>query len=306
MRALIICAAAAFGCGNGATAPADGLPTPPSRQVPRDSIVMLDEGHNNYHTVAGRYAPFAALLATRGWSVRPYQGVFRADSLERGRILVIANALGARNAGGDWSLPTPSAFTAAEIAAVRAWVEGGGSLLLIADHMPFPGAAQELGAAFGAQFNNGFAFDTMLVSLPKTCLAPGEIDIFRRSDGTLRSHAIVDGGGAAERVDSVATFTGQAFQIGEGWEPLLTLSATSISLMPQRAWEFSAATPRVRVAGWAQGAVRRFGQGRVAVFGEAAMFSEQTCGANLPMGRNAPAAAHNGRLLLNLIGWLAT
>jgi hypothetical protein len=50
----------------------------------------------------------------------------------------------------------------------------------------------------------------------------------------------------------------------------------------------------------------RRGKGRVAVFGEAAMFSAQLEGAlRSPMGMNLPAAAENSRFLLNLMRWLA-
>jgi len=60
----------------------------------------------------------------------------------------------------DWTLPTPSAFNENEINNIVEWVRDGGSLFLIADHMPFPGAAQELARAFGVEMNNGFAFDS--------------------------------------------------------------------------------------------------------------------------------------------------
>ena len=53
------------------------------------------------------------------------------------------------------------------------------------------------------------------------------------------------------------------------------MSPTMVSLMPETAWEFDEATRRVAVAGWYQGAVRRFGEGRVAVFGESAQFTAQ-------------------------------
>jgi carotenoid cleavage dioxygenase-like enzyme len=75
------------------------------------------------------------------------------------RILVIANALNKINIE-NWYIPTPSAFTVKEIETVRKWVKEGGSLFLIADHMPMGGAAAELAAAFGFHFTNGFAADT--------------------------------------------------------------------------------------------------------------------------------------------------
>lgn len=262
--------------------------------------VFFDEGHFNFHSIGTTYAPFAQMLRNEGWTVERSAERFERQSLERAGILVIVNALAAVNANVDnWRLPTPSAFTPEEIAAVRDWVEAGGALLLIADHMPFAGAAEELGAAFGIRFSNGFAFDTRQLGQPKTCLAETEVQVFRKSDESLAEHPVTSG------VDSVGTFTGSAFQTGSNSVPLLVFGSTAVSLTPSVAWQFTSSTPRVPVAGWQQGALLQHGQGRVAVFGEAAMFTEQTCGPGRPMGMTSPAARQNRTLLLNVMRWLA-
>jgi hypothetical protein len=104
----------------------------------------------------------------------------------------------------------------------------------------------------------------------------------------------------------VASFTGEAFRAPAGAVSLLALPAGSVSLEPDTAWAFHDGTPRTDVSGWSQGAVAEVGRGRVAVFGEAAMFSAQLAGAaRAPMGMNSPVAAHNPRLLVNLVRWLA-
>ncbi len=257
-------------------------------------VVVVDEAHYNFHTADGRYRPFADLLRRDGYVVGGSREAFTAASLRGVQILVIANALAERNLT-DWSLPTPSAFTADEIAAVRDWVQGGGALLLIADHMPFGGAATDLAAAFGARYSNAFAFNG----------GPGRgLLVFRRSDGSLRAHPITDGRAASEHLDSVATFTGQAFT-ADG-DALLVVGPAVISLLPQRAWEFTRDTPHESAAGRLQGSVRRFGAGRVAFFGEAAMFSAQLAGpARAPMGMNAPVAGQNAQFVLNIMHWLS-
>jgi hypothetical protein len=267
------------------------------------AVVALDAGHNNYHTAEGRYSPFAELLRREGYLVESVTGLFAPSLLSGIGVLVISNALHERNVE-NWSLPTPSAFTEAEIAAVVDWVSGGGGLLLIADHMPFPGAAAELAAAFGVEMSNGFAYDTTRVSLPRPCLSAFEIDIFSRARGGLADHPITAGRIAAERVDSVATFTGHAFT-ASGAQPLLTLGSAWHSFLPERAWAFTEITQRVHHGGWLQGAVLRWGGGRVAIFGEAGMFTEQTCGGAQPMGMNAPQASQNGQFALNVLHWLA-
>jgi len=65
-------------------------------------------------------------------------------------------------------------------------------------------------------------------------------------------------------------------------------------------------TPRVPIKGWHQGVVMKVGKGRVAIFGEAAMFSAQLQGPQKrPMGMNAPGAKQNTQFLLNVIHWLS-
>ncbi|MGQ0714649.1 MAG: DUF4350 domain-containing protein [Gemmatimonadaceae bacterium] len=123
----------------------------PSYAEGRGPVILIDEAHENFHTAGGRYLAFARLLRRDGYVVRPNTVRLTRAALEGARVLVIANALHERNRD-DWDLPTPSAFTAEEVAAMREWVAGGGSLLLIADHMPFPGAVDHLAAAFGVFF----------------------------------------------------------------------------------------------------------------------------------------------------------
>jgi hypothetical protein len=262
-------------------------------------LVLIDEAHHNFHTADGRYLAFARLLRRDGYTVEPNRQPFTSPVLARADVLVIANALAEQDEDPeDWRLPTPSAFTGAEIEAVEEWVRRGGSLLLIADHMPIPGAAEALAAAFGFRFQNGFAIDTISGSGDAT---------FRRSDGSLRPHSVMDGRGPKERVDSVTTFMGQAFRADAGVEaePLMVLPENWILLLPEVAWEFSETTPRIPAANLLQGAVLKHGEGRVAAFGEAAMFTAQVNGPErAPMGMNLPMAAQNYRFVLNVLHWL--
>lgn len=270
---------------------------PPAFAAGAGPHVLVDGAHHDFHTVGGRYLSFARLLRSDGYTVEGLNAPFTPETLAGADVLVVANALNERNAE-EWSLPTPSAFTPEEIHAVRAWVEGGGALLLIADHMPFAGAAADLAAAFGFESVNGFAFEGGLSGR-------GPI-VFRRADGSLGTDPITDGVRPGERVDSVATFTGSAFRPPTDATSLLTFRGDVVSLNPDTAWTLREDTPRTDVAGWSQGAVAPVGRGRVAVFGEAAMFSAQLAGPNrVPMGMNAPVAAQNPRFLLNLLHWLS-
>lgn len=249
--------------------------------------VAIDGAHHNFHTVDGRYAPFAQLLRNDGFRVSGSEAAFTDESLANVDILIIANALAPEDAE-EWRTPNPSAFTADEITVVRRFVERGGSLLLIADHMPFGGAAQDLGAAFGITFDNGFATD-----------GDNAPDVFTRDNGGLVDDPVLTS------IRQVRTFTGSAFQASQA-RPLLRLDARYEVLLPEVAWEFSDETPRVSGADRLQGAVLEVGRGRVAVFGEAAMFTAQVAGPQrIPTGLRAPGAEENKQFALNVVRWLA-
>jgi hypothetical protein len=269
---------------------------------------VIDGGHHNFHTAEGRYWAFAELLRTDGYRVNGTEERLGPDVLNEADLLVIANALAEENAeGGDWVLPTPSAFDSAEVVAVADWVRGGGALFLIADHMPCPGAVSDLAEVFGVHLMNGFVF-------AGPGLSEGSFDFAKAGatvpggayvGGTLADHAITRGTAAGEAVPFVRTITGEAFRIPPDATSLLTLGAPSAVLFPTVAWQFSKLTPSTSAEGLSQGAVLRFGKGRVAVFGEAAMFTAQLGGQNgAPFGMNDPAAPHNKQFLLNLVHWL--
>lgn len=116
--------------------------------------VLVDEAHFNFHTASGRYQPFAELLRRDGYVVAGSAAKFTPETLQGAKVLVISNALHEKNQS-NWDPPHPSSFTSQEIEVVRSWVSSGGSLLLIADHMPFAGAAGELGKTFGIRYLDG-------------------------------------------------------------------------------------------------------------------------------------------------------
>ena len=74
-------------------------------------VVAIDEAHFNFHTMGGRFGPFARLLQRDGYVVRPSTSQFSAQSLRGVDILVIANPLARSTAAQDpdYRLPTPSA-----------------------------------------------------------------------------------------------------------------------------------------------------------------------------------------------------
>lgn len=272
----------------------------PAFDIGAGPVVLIDEAHRNMHTAEGSHKPFAELLRRDGYVVHPSEVPFTPEALARADILVVANALSEQDTEA-WELPTPSAFSPDEITAVRDWVEDGGALLLIADHMPWPGAAAELAEAFGLLFINGYVGDF--------CVGCAGFRLtFKRADDSLADHPITNGRSPSERVGNVITETGQAFRPSQGTrvEPLMVLSDEAVLFMPRDFREENTdATPRLSAAGWYQGVVLRRGAGRVAAFGEAAMFSAQVGSDGKPMGMNDPEADQNYQFVLNVMHWLS-
>lgn len=259
----------------------------PRYETAPGSIIMVDAAHNNYHTSEGRYAPFAKLLRQDGYQVLSNENTISASTLEACKVFVISNPLNSINIG-SWQLPTPSAFSPEEIKTVNAWVKSGGSLLLIADHMPFAGAAADLAQSFGFEYLNCFAMDNRRRGL----------DRFYKANQTLLENEITAG------IDTVVTFTGSAFRIPKVAKGILALRDFTL-LSPTVAWQFEENTLAKDCKGYYQGAYMNYGAGRVVVMGEAAMFSAQLAGPNqVPVGMNSPNARGNPRLLLNIMHWL--
>ena len=262
--------------------------------------VFIDQAHNNLHTVSRTYRTLATLLRRDGYRVNGFESEFTKESLQDVDVLIISNALDER---GNISLPTHSAFSSDEIDAVHEWIDAGGSLLLIADHMPFAGAVSELAERLGIFIHNGYAM---------TPGAPNPLT-FRREDNSLRDHPIVRGRSVSEQIPYVATFGGQAFRLREGIDatPLMVFRDQSRVIFTSEIIPAGGPKTPVELMPWIyaegllQGAALEVGAGRVVMSGEAAMFSAQTYGPDRePFGMNDPSAPHNLQFVLNVLHWL--
>ena len=301
---LRICLLAATACLPVAAAQAQQVPdrdylpaiAAPMYAKAEGPTVCIDEAHHNFHTLGERFAAFGKLLERDGYRVIASA---RRWTDKRGLadcgVLVISNAQPSDAEWNEYPYPTPSAFTDEEIATVRRWVGEGGKLLLIADHMPLAGAAAKLALSFDVEFSDGFARREPVSRDP---------DLFSRGAGTLKDHPIVRGRNPAEAVESVRTFTGQAFRAPKA-AAVIVLPEGFVNYLPLKAWEFTKDTRKEPVAGWLQGATLEVGKGRAAFFGEAAMFSAQLAGPDKqPMGMNAPGAERNFQFTLIVLHWL--
>jgi len=254
-------------------------------------VITLDEAHFNFHTLSGRYSTFGRLLQDDGYILYPGRVAFTSSNLATTKILVIANALPDT---GEWKLPTKSAFTSEEIDNLHKWVSGGGSLFLIADHMPFPGAASQLALSFGFNTINAYALRK-----------DKKPEMFSRQQKNLTSNKITNGRDKSEQIDSIRIFGGSAFIAPPGAIIISKLDERYNILLPATAREFNDSTAIFSGLGLVNGAFMEYGKGRIVVFGEAATFSAQLAGEQKSkMGMNNPQAKQNPQLLLNIIHWL--
>lgn len=255
--------------------------------------ICIDSGHHNFHTRDGGFAPFSRVVREDGYKVIDAGTKIDSTTLAVCDIFMIVNPLHESNIQ-NWVLPNPSAFSEEEIEQLNGWVEEGGSLFLIADHMPFAGSASDLATSFGFKFSNGFA------TLEKGNNQP---DIFSIANKRLLESPV-----SGNNITKITSFTGSAFIYPESAIPIMVFKEGDFSLEPHMAWQFETNTDTLKIDGYAQGALQNYGKGKVAVFGEAAMFTAQII--NTEQGEfriginNKRLAPQNLRFLLNIIHWL--
>jgi hypothetical protein len=257
--------------------------------------VCIDAAHNNYPEE--RYEPFADLLRGDGYRVRSFSEEFTAEALAGCGLLVTVGPMAEANRG-DWAFPHLPAFSRGELEALFNWIYGGGGLLFIADHTPFPGGGSDLGTMLGVVMADGTAR-----------LGSMRPDVFTRGDGHISQHAILEGRGEEERVDTVVSFVGLAFRPSREWSPLLRFgseSYVSVNLglnfpdLPTDQW------PTFSIPGWSHAAARTMGNGRVVWLGEFTICTALRGGEErAPLGMNHPAATQNAQFCLNIMRWLS-
>ena len=253
-------------------------------------VVAIDEAHRNFHTLEDRYGPFAKLLSADGYRVRASNARFTPAALAGIDVLVIANA----------RAPTGSAFDDDEIATLKQWVEGGGSLLLISDHVPFGRAAAALARAFGVDMGTGYAVTRQDGAITANIEFSGK---------ALREHPILSGRNKDEAVKHVRSFTGQSLGVPTGGTALLTLPPDTLEVADTdaiAALRHGQTVPGRRVGGRAQALAMPVGKGRLVVAGEAAMFTAQILTfTGQPPQRMGLHAEDDAQFALNVAHWLS-
>jgi hypothetical protein len=249
-----------------------------SRWHPR---ILFDAAHHDVHRIDATYKAFADLVRNDGCVIETRDQPFDRALLSSYDVLVIAGALGA--ALDDGARAKDPAFTADEVSAIRAWVDRGGSLLLLTDHDPVSSANANLTRAFGVESLREVIVDSehrLQNYYPANILAT-------RENGLLREHPLTKG------VASVGVFGGQSFKVPKSARIIIGIGPKA------RAGQAS--------AGDAQMVAATFGRGRVVMTGDMGMLSAQLVtenGVTGPWGMNV-AGLDNRRLVLNVVRWLA-
>lgn len=324
----------------------------PAYPIGQGPLVVIDAAHNNFHkadTNTDRFWPFAELLRRDGYNVRSSNGIYTRISARALRehdvkILVIANAVNEVNVRTDcnrclpeWRLPTPSAFTETEIRELKDWVLGssggkGGSLMLLADHFPFAGAAQNLAESLGFRLSNGYTGN------PESSLFP----LIEFTN--LPFHPIFVGRSVnpLENIESVTSFMGSAFVVrpefpitsSHEYLPLMIFSSGTKTLLPRASCQVESPdgpdhVQQESAEGMLQGSTASsdaYRRAKIAIFGEAGMFTAQValigCDPQDPTslfpcdtpchnktcqqksGMNSRQAPNNQQFALNVVHWL--
>jgi len=122
-----------------------------------------------------------------------------------------------------------------------------------------------------------------------------ERDLDRLMNRT-KERPIADGRTAAERVESVVTFTGQSLSVPPGATPVLR--------MDDKAYDWESDAVRHSARGHAQGVAFEFGKGRVVMLGEAGLLSAQVDPLGFKMGMSS-TVGNDKQFALNLFHWLS-
>ena len=277
--------------------------------------VAIDEAHDNFHTLAGQYAPLAALLRTDGYKVVASKVPFEKEALAGIRVLIVANARNLKAIlAGDISKP---AFTDRECDVIADWVRAGGSLLLVADHAPFGNAADTLARRFGVTMGeDGFLTGPVLADITT------QLD-FSRHNGLLGktfNHQRTQQFRESKHDPGVhRTVTHCPCQRDD---PDETESRRAQCSYPCRHGRRRHGRPQpepsspaygsrsTSAAGRAQGLAMPFGTGRIVVLGEAALLSAQIIRYTDPqphdskIGMNTPGN-DDRQFALNILHWLS-
>ncbi len=263
--------------------------------------VLFDAGHENFHDIHTTYEPFATLLKNDGVLIREHQGLFNEEALKDIDLLIIANATASEQKEGGIT----SAFSESEIHVLTDWIQKGGSLLLIADHDPFGSAASDLARELGVGMASVWTVDTLRVNpeIGRTTWLE-----YTQENSGLGQHSIIQANSPESAIERVITFTGQSLGFDSTWTSILQLSHSAQNYYERADASIASvdSSTYFGVPGQSQLIARKYGDGRIVIAGEAAMFTAQVVRIfykTIQFGFNYKGY-DNKQLVVNTIHWL--
>jgi len=269
----------------------------PSFTLGEGPLIVLDESHHNGIQMNTGFKSLNDALIKEGFRIKTISDSISKGILEKADILVIIDALAEQNVD-HWELPTPSPFSEKEMDLIKNWVLDGGSLLLVADHMPFAGASSKLANKFGVNFINGFAIDSL----------GWDVNKFKREDHSLKEHPITNGNNIDEEISEISTYFGQGFSTtSKTLIPLMVFQGENVVIyQPRKAWRFNEDTSVIPAKGLFQGLAGVFGQGRIVILGDSSLMSAHLIGKKARrIGINSVETKDNIQFVLNIFHWLS-
>ncbi|MEZ5872482.1 MAG: hypothetical protein R3D32_11710 [Nitratireductor sp.] len=262
--------------------------------------MIVFSARNSVFVRNGSAKPLAKLAESDGFQTFTSDGTLDDALLAKAGILVIINAYDRDQYKNFPAMTPPSAFSDEEIERVRKWVDGGGNLLVLADHAPLGGGSSKLAEAFGFTFLNGHAAETKSADAGYSHV----ILDFRQQTGLASDTPVTDGSMGRKPTERFFAFGGQAFIPATGAVQLLTIPDGWSAIFSYRLQDELASAPRIDASGMAQGAILEYGKGRIGVFGEAGGFTAQIS-PDGKFGFNTDEGAQNPEFILSLLRWLA-
>ena len=266
--------------------------------------IAVDAAHNNFHTAEGRYKPLVEMLRSDGYQITGNREKFTKESLKNTDVLVVAFP----RPKDPNTLDDP--FEAAETEALQRWVNEGGSLLFVVDLWPTGVWGKSLAARFGVRTGIGDVNDPDNFYKDANLGGSTSNILFDRAKGLISDHPITNGRDASERVNKVATFTGEALEGPENAGHLLIFSDKAYEtprlnkqeVVGGQTANVTAFGEKTLVKGKCQAMAFEYGKGRVVVLGEASMITAQLSGDTF--GMNSPGV-DNKKFALNIFHWLS-
>lgn len=172
--------------------------------------ILIDAGHHNFIVEMGLIKPFVDLSRNDGYKPNIDSGVFTTDYLSKYQMLLISPAMPFKF-GSKKEVTTEITFTSEELAALKDWVNKGGSLIILSEHAPIDKSMTPLLNTFGIQSSIGAVYDTVNCD---TTLKVSYFETILRftSSNTLlnKNHPLIKGRNKHELVNNIETYTGCA------------------------------------------------------------------------------------------------